>query len=131
MNRKTIREWAFKFLYELEVHKTFTTEQLEIFLENNEIKDEEAKEYILAVVEGVEKNKEKITALISNNLKKDWQIERIAKIDLALLKLSIYEILYTDIPFKAAINEVIELAKKYGDDASPAFINGILANVVK
>jgi len=53
------------------------------------------------------------------------------KINLVLLKLAIYEILYTDTPYKVAINEAIEIAKKYGDDSSPNFVNGILASIVK
>ena len=68
---------------------------------------------------------------ISDNLKKDWKIERISKVDLVLLKLAIYEMLYTDTPYKVAINEVIEIAKRYGEDNSPNFINGILASIVK
>ena len=72
-----------------------------------------------------------IIELIKKNLKQDWKIERISKVTLAILKLAIYEILYTETPFKVVINEVVELAKKYGDDASPNFINGILASIVK
>ena len=68
---------------------------------------------------------------ISENLKEDWDITRISKINLALLKISLYEMLYADVPYKVAINEVIELAKKYADEQSPIFINGVLASVVK
>ena len=64
-------------------------------------------------------------------MKKDWNLERITKVNLALLKLAIYEIKYKDIPFKVAINEAVELAKKYGEETSPVFINGILASIVK
>ena len=83
------------------------------------------------IVEVIEKNSIVIQEKISQNLKKDWKIERISKINLVLLKLAIYEIIYTETPFKVVINEVIELAKKYGDDTSPTFINGILASIVK
>ena len=83
------------------------------------------------IVEGIENNIKDIENKISENLKKDWKIERISKINLVLLKLAIYEILYTQTPFKVVINEVVELAKKYGDDTSPNFINGILASIVK
>ena len=68
---------------------------------------------------------------ISDNLKKDWKIERISKIDLVLLKIAIYEILFTQTPYKVAINEVVEISKKYGEDNSSNFINGILASIVK
>lgn len=64
-------------------------------------------------------------------MKKDWSIERISKINIALLKLAIYEMIYEKIPYKVIINEVVELAKEYGDDASHSFINGVLASVVK
>ena len=53
------------------------------------------------------------------------------QIDIAILKLAIYEILYSEVPYKVAINEAIELAKKYGDESSKKFINGILASIVK
>ena len=60
-----------------------------------------------------------------------WKLDRISKINIALLKLSIYEIIYTDVPYKVAINEAVELAKKYGEDKSKNFVNGILASIVK
>ena len=69
--------------------------------------------------------------MISINLKNNWTLNRISKINLSLLKLAIYEMLYKNLPYKIAINEVIELAKKYADDSSPIFINGVLASVVK
>ena len=68
---------------------------------------------------------------IKDKLKPEWSLERISKINIALLKLAIYEMLYADVPYKVAINEVVELAKKYGDNNSAPFINGVLANVVK
>ena len=97
----------------------------------NEIKDEEAKKYIDNVVFGIENNKEEILKNIEQNLKEEWKLNRISKMDLAILKLAIYEIKYNDIPYKVAINEAVELAKKYGEDKSKNFVNGILASVVK
>lgn len=131
MTRSEIRENAFKFLYEVEVQKDITPEHIELFLESNEINNEETKKYITEVVNGIEENKQKILETIKENLKQDWEIDRVSKINIALLKLSIYEIMYKELPYKVAINEVVELAKKYGEDASPAFINGVLASVVK
>lgn len=132
MNRSAIRELAFKLVYSNEIQKTDELqEQIDLFLLSNEITDENAKKYIQDAIEGIEKNKEDIKSLIEKNLKADWKIERISKIDLSLLKLAIYEIKYTDIPYKVAINEAVELAKKYGEDSSKNFINGILASVVK
>jgi N utilization substance protein B len=131
MNRTEAREQAFKLLYSMEIQKENDEEQLELYFENNEITDAKTKEYIADVWNGVKINKEEINNKISNNLKAEWTLERLSKVDLSLLKLAIYEMLYKKIPFKVAINEVIELAKKYGEDNSASFINGILASIVK
>lgn len=131
MKRSAAREEAFKLLYSLEIQKENLDEQLEIYFENEEITEKEIKDYISGVVKGIENNISDIQNKISENLKKDWKLERISKINLVLLKLAIYEILYTETPYKVAINEAIEIAKKYGDDNSPNFVNGILASIVK
>ena len=131
MNRSQMRELAFKLLYQIEIQKENDEETLNIFFENNNIENEETRKYITDVVNGTFKNKENIDNLISKNLKEGWKLERITKISLSLLKLSIYEMMYNEIPYKVAINEVIELAKKYGDESAPNFINGILASIVK
>lgn len=132
MNRSSMREQAFRLIYSLEIQKQEPIEnQIELFIENNNIESEEAKEYISDVVLGIDENKEEIEELIKKNLKSDWKIERISKVDLAILKLAIYEIKYKELPYKVAINEAVELAKKYGEDTSKNFINGILASIVK
>lgn len=132
MNRTAIREQAFKLIYSLEIQKQDNLEEaIELYEQSNEISDEKAKAYIKDAIFGIEKNKEDILQQIEKNLKSDWKLERISKIDLAILKLAIYELKYTEIPFKVAINEAVELAKKYGEDASKNFVNGILASVVK
>lgn len=131
MNRSEARDLAFKYLYQVEVQKENNEETINLFLENNEIADKEAKKYILNIANGVQENLENITEIIKKNLKQDWKIERISKVTLAIIKLSIYEIIYAKIPFKVSINEAVELAKKYGEDTSPVFVNGILASVVK
>lgn len=131
MNRSTIREQAFKLIYSLEIQKQENSEeQIKLYLESNELEDKDAKEYIEDAVFGIEKNKDEIIGLIQKNLKSDWKIERISKMDLAILKLAIYEIKYKEIPYKVVINEAVELAKKYGEDSSKNFVNGILASVV-
>ena len=131
MNRSQIRELAFKLLYQIEIQKEISDEDMLLFFENNNISKKKKKSYIKDVVKGTSTNSQEILELISNNLKKDWNLERITKVNLALLKLAIYEIKYKDIPFKVAINEAVELAKKYGEETSPVFINGILASIVK
>lgn len=132
MNRSAIRENAFKLIYSLEIQKPENLEeQMDLFFESNNIKDVEAKKYIKNVVLGIDKNEEQILENIEKNLKEDWKLNRISKMDLSILKLAIYEIKFTDIPYKVAINEAVELAKKYGEDKSKNFVNGILASVVK
>lgn len=131
MNRTEAREQAFKLLYSMEIQKEDTQEQMDLYFENNEITDEKTKAYIKDVWSGVKENKEQIIEKISSNLKAEWKLERLSKVDVSLLKLAIYEMLYKKLPFKVAINEVIELAKKYGEDNSASFINGILASIVK
>ena len=129
MNRSKIRELAFELLYSLEIQKVekeSIEEQIKIFLETNEITDKKAEEYFTDVVYGIQTNSEKIQETISSNLASNWKIERISKISLVLLKLSTYELIY-----KVVINEVVELAKLYGDENAPSFINGVLGNIVK
>lgn len=131
MNRTEARDMAFKFLYQVEVQKENNEEAVELFLENNDIDNNEAQKYISNIAKGVKENSENIIEVIKKHLKQDWKIERISKVTLAILKLAIYEIIYEEIPFKVVINEAVELAKKYGEESSPAFVNGILASVVK
>ena len=131
MNRSETRELAFKLLYQIEIQKEINNEDLEVFFENHNIESKQAQEYIEDIVNGISKQAKEIIETISKNLKEDWEIERVSKINLALLKLGIYEIIYKELPFKVVINEVVELAKKYGDDTSPNFVNGILASIVK
>ena len=132
MNRTAIREQTFKLIYSLEIQKTEDLEEaIELYEESNEMTDKKAKEYMVDAILGIEKNKKEIIQYIETNLKSDWKLERISKIDLAILKLAIYELKFTEIPFKVVINEAVELAKKYGEDSSKNFVNGILASVVK
>ncbi len=134
MTRTETRELTFELLYSLEIQKMEQeeyNEQIELFLTQQNITDEKAKKYIIETVNGIAKNKEEILELISQNLKEKWDISRVSKINLTLLKLATYEIIYTQLPYKVVVNEAVEIAKKYGDDTSPSFINGILANIIK
>ena len=132
MKRSAIRELAFQLIYSLEIQKPEDLqEQVELYLECNEVEENEAKEYIKDAILGIKDNIQEIQELIEKNLKADWKIDRISKIDLSLLKLAIYEIKYKEIPYKVAINECLELSKKYGEESSKNFVNGILASVVK
>ena len=132
MKRSAIRELAFQLIYSLEIQKPEDLEeQVELYLDCNEVEENEAKEYIKDAVIGIKDNIDEIQGLIEKNLKADWKLDRISRIDLSLLKLAIYEIKYKKIPYKVAINECLELSKKYGEESSKNFVNGILASVVK
>ena len=93
MNRSNARELLFKLLYEIEIQKNDIDEQIDLFIENNNIADTNVQNYIKNEVIGIRDNIKDITTIISGNLKKDWQIDRLSKINLALLKLAIYEMI--------------------------------------
>ena len=132
MGRSKNREDTFKLLYSLQLIKdNDTKEQTELFFEQENIVDENTKSYINEIINGIEDNNKEIEKQIEDNIKSDWTLSRISKIDVTLLKLGIYEILYSKLPYKVVINEVVELAKKYGDDKSGSFVNGVLASIVK
>ena len=131
MSRKKARDNAFKCIYELEFIKDKNLDDIlsNCYEENNNSTEE--KEYIQMIVNGVKENIEKIDDIILSKLK-NWSLDRIAKIDLAILRLAIYEILYVDsIPNKVSANEAVELAKTYGNNDSKSFVNGVIAKVIE
>ena len=131
MNRTEVRELAFKLLYSNEIQKDIDEEQIQLILEDNNIVGKEDEKYVKTTFEGIKENINEIQELIQANLKEKWTINRISKIDLAILKIAIYELVFAKLPYKVVINEAVELAKKYGEDSSKSFINGILASIVK
>lgn len=131
MNKSGIREVTFKLLYSIEIQKELDSEEMKLFFEDTDVEEKKVIDEIEKDIESIMKNNDEIIEQISENLKSDWNLARISKINIALLKLAIYEILYKKVPYKVVINEVVELAKKYGEDSSSSFINGILATVVK
>ena len=132
MSRKTAREEAMKLVYEMEITKSQPDEVLKSYYENLEkpIDDEEEK-YISEVINGISVKTAEIDSYISKYLK-GWSINRIAKVDLAIMRIAVYEMLNrNDVPCAVAVNEAVEIAKKYAGDTSPSYINGVLANVMK
>ncbi len=129
MKRTETREQVFRLIYSSLIQKEMNEEQIEIFIEENNLRKEE--EYVKGIFYGIQTNEEEIEKLIASNLKEKWSMERISKIDLAILKLAIFEMVYSGLPYKIAINEAVELAKKYGEDSSKSFVNGVLASIVK
>ncbi len=130
MSRRTAREHAFKLLFQLEIQKEGREEQIQSFLEDNDIAEKD-RDYILDIVEGTAERVGEIDKDISKYLK-GWKINRISKVDLSVLRLAIYEILErNDIPENVSINEAVEIAKKYSGEESGAFVNGVLGRFVK
>lgn len=124
--RHELREIVFKLLFQIE--KTdFNLESL-LDLEEESIK---TNKYVVETARGILENQEKIDAIISDNVK-GWTIDRLSKMDRQILRISIYEIFYSEIPYKISINEAVELSKKYSEkDDSYKFINGVLKGVVE
>ena len=130
MEEMSRRELAFCYVYSQEIQGQNSKSQVKLFLDSTEVEDGRAREYVKDIASGIKENNEEITEMIAKNLKSGWTIDRISTVDLALLKLGIYEIKYKQVPFKIIINEVVNMAKKYGEETSPAFINGVLAKIV-
>lgn len=129
MSRKTAREQAFKILFAIDVGENTIEEAMEIAVPS--LKDEEQKKFVLDEVNGVLNNLESIDEII-NKYSGDWKVNRMASSDRNILRLAMYEILYRDdIPASVSINEAVEMAKKYSDEKSYKFINGLLGSVVR
>lgn len=130
MGRKRAREGAMKLLYQMELNDDFSDESKEVYLENFTFNDSET-EYIVDAFGQIKESLEEIDKHISIHLE-GWNINRLAKIDLTILRIAVYEIVYRkDIPVEVSINEAIEIAKKYSTDESFKFINGILGEFVR
>ncbi len=135
MSRHIAREIAFKIIFEYSFQDEDAEELFEKYLESHSEDFKSASEedlaYIKDVISGVKKNLNSIDEKIKTKLK-DWNIERINKVDISVLRLSIYEILYKkDIPEKVSVNEAVEICKMYGEENSKSFVNGVLAKVLE
>jgi len=141
MSRRLAREAAIKFLFSIDFNKDENLEEMlgEFFESARERKSDEYQEdmcendikYAEEVIKGTIDRLQPIDKLIQDNIT-GWTKDRIVKVDLAVLRLALYEILYRDdIPDSVAINEAIELAKKYSTDESGSFVNGVLGKIVR
>ena len=129
MGRRELREQIFKLLFRIEFNeKDEMPEQEELFFQEEEnAASEKDEQYILKKYQDIVSKVDVIDEMI-NETAKGWETSRMGKVDLTLIRLAVYEIKYDDeMPTGVAINEAVELAKKFGQDNSPSFINGILA----
>lgn len=129
MSRRELRELIFKLLFRVEFNPKEELAQQEVLFfqdEENQTGEEEHDQIIEKFHRIVEKLDEIDTLL--NEKAKGWSTNRMGKVDLTILRLAVFEIKYDEgIPTGVAINEAVELAKKFGQDSSPAFVNGVLA----
>lgn len=139
MGRRESRETAVKVIFQYEFQEKTADELVNGYFENiddyesdEEQKTEDLeKDYILEVVKGTLEHRKEFLELIDKTAT-DWKIERMAKMDLAVLTVALYEIFYKDdIPDSVAINEAVDIAKKYGRDEASKFVNGVLGTIYR
>ena len=132
MTRREIRESLYIMLFRLDFHEgEDLKEQAEMYIEDLEHATGKIKKELREKFEGVIEHLEEIDSKIEEKAK-GWTVNRIAKAELTILRLAVFELLYVDdVPNRVAINEAVELAKAYGGDKGPGFINGVLASIVR
>ena len=129
--RTKARECVLKILYALDITKEDPEKCIEIFWQSNEELEPQVRAFADTLVLGVSKNKELIDKVITEHAT-NWELKRMAVIDRNILRFATHELLFMDdIPPKVAINEAIDIAKKYGDKDSGKFVNGILDKINK
>ncbi len=130
MTRRELREAIFILLFQSEFYSPVEMEEQEtvFFEEETEDISEQDRDYISSKFAKIREKSSEIDTML-NERSQSWSTERMGKVDLAILRLAVYELLFDeDIPTAVAINEAVELARKYGQDASPVFVNGVLAS---
>lgn len=124
MKRRTAREKAVQALFQIDMSQVEPEEAIEFVLE-----DHSPNVFLETIVKGTATNQQEIDENIKRHLH-NWTLERIGNVDRAILRLAVYEMFYMDdIPLNVTINEAIELAKTFGDENSPKFINGVLSHI--
>ncbi|MFI3200994.1 MAG: transcription antitermination factor NusB [Eubacteriales bacterium] len=131
MSRRQLREAIFKLLFRVEFHPASDRkEQEEFFLEEEPMQEKDEMyvrnkyEQVIVLLQEIDQGLEEHS--------KGWEISRMGKVDLTIMRLAVYEMLYDEeIPNAVAINEAVELAKKFGKEESPSFVNGVLAKFAK
>ncbi|MBQ3297834.1 MAG: transcription antitermination factor NusB [Bacilli bacterium] len=126
-NRSELRDIIIKVLYQANMYEeaNISFEYKDLIKEQLEVEND----FVTNTIDGIIKNKDKLIKKANKYLKKDWTIDRLSKVDQAILLLGVYELLYTDTPSVVAINEAIELSKKYSDEAVTKMINGVLDKI--
>ena len=132
MFRRQLREYTFKMLFHKEFYQSEELEQqVDNFLQEEEELTQEQREAMAAraknIFDKIPELDEEIAAVSEG-----WKLDRMGKVDLTIIRLALYEMRYDDqVPEKVAVNEAVEIAKKFGGDSSPQFVNGILAKLMR
>lgn len=130
-SRRDIRERAFQALFSLEFGGDILQagENAYRYDKNEEFSDD-VPVFLFNLIKGVQDHQKELDGKIAEHLKKGWSLERLTLNDKILLRLALYEMQYEDTPDRVVVNEIIDIAKKYSDNTSAKFINGILTNFV-
>lgn len=132
MNRRSLREQVFKLLFRVEFNPTEELEeQCRLFLEHEEVAmSAQDEDFIRNRFASIREKLKEIDALI-NQKTKGWTTERMGKVDLTIIRLAVFEMKFDGLPEGVAINEAVELARKFGQEESPGFVNGVLARLAE
>ena len=123
------REAVIQTLYAQEMGNDKATQQFEDILKDKKVKGAKA-EFARKLLTGILQNIDKIDTIIKEHLI-DWDFDRLDKVDKQILRVGIYELLYTDTPYQIVIDEAVKIAKNFSEDKAKSFINGILDRVAK
>ena len=130
MRRRKARELALRMLYQMETNSEDIDRALARYCETFPYQ-QDVIDYTKGILSGIEREKEAIDGFV-RSASENWRLDRITYVDLNILRLGVYEMLFSeDVPPKVAIDEAIEIAKKYGNEDSREFINGVLDRVLK
>ncbi|MDQ0158587.1 transcription antitermination factor NusB [Alkalibacillus salilacus] len=123
MSRKHSREKAFQVLFQIDINEEVKEENL------MKVMDEDVSPFASQIIKGVIDHKDEIDNIIDGYLE-NWSFSRIGAVEKALLRIAIYEMKYVEeTPYKVAVNEAVELAKRFHDDQSGKFVNGVLSKL--
>ena len=128
------RKVAFELIYSLQsqnVKYEEYKENVDMFFEARDIHGKATTKYIKDMVYGTKRHGKQLKKQIEECLSEKWTYDRLSKVNVVILEMAVFEMLYLKTPFKVVINEAVELAKSFGDTKSPTFINGVLASIVK
>lgn len=132
MSRRMARKHIFKMIFQTEFHNEQDIEEaIEIYKNDIDDADKADMRFIKSEIKGIIDNIGHIDDII-NRYAEGWDVSRIAKVDIAILRIAVYEIVYdSDIPNNVSVNEAVEIAKEFSSDKSPSFINGVLGRIIE